>query len=49
MKIIKMDNLNMFYVIPTIAIFWDGDYLAINLSIFKWTFELMLRDDDYDS
>jgi hypothetical protein len=44
MKIIKMDNLNMFYILPTLAFYWDEEYFAINFSIFKWTFEIILRD-----
>ena len=44
MKIIKMDNLNMFYILPTLAFYWDDEYFAINFSIFKWTFEIILRD-----
>lgn len=34
----------MFYILPTLAFYWDDEYFAVNFSIFKWTFEIILRD-----
>ena len=44
MRLYKMTNENTIYFIPTISLFWDYNFKAIDFVWLRWTFELVIME-----